>query len=566
MNRMHVKAGIVLLAQLGIFTGAGMAQVADPTIAVGGGTSSSPQTALVTLSDTTSGATLYYTTNGTTPTANSASVASGQTVLIAANATLKVQAYSGANYSNVISTTYATAGAVSAGTRHTLVLQSNGTVWATGDNTYGELGNGDSTGAMKLNPVQVMESSTTPLTSVVSIAAGTDESFAVDSGGNVWAWGYNSNGQLGNGTTSNLLYATQIATLTNIIGIATSQYHTLALQSNGTVYGWGADQYGQAGTGTTTTWVTTPTPVANDNGQSGNLSGIVAVATGSYHSLAIDNQGQVWSWGYNSSGQLGDDDSTLSSQSVPVAVVNNATGAALANAIGISGNAADSFAICSNGGEYAWGDNSTGELGTGNTTSSVTAVQVQNLGSNLVASGNEVVLDSSGLVWPWGSNSNGQLGIGYTGYYSTLPLQVNPLSISSPTLTVTSGNGQTVTDGTLSSAFTVTSSAGAGSWVNLVLNPTDGALGLSSAATELSPIIGGTTGSGGTINFYLNGSATGTVTMTATSGSSQTTLSAVEQMLQSVATSEPTMPQWMLIIMGALLVYFAVKPRSRITG
>jgi alpha-tubulin suppressor-like RCC1 family protein len=410
-----------------------------------------------------------------------------------------------------------------------------------------------------------MVSSGVPLTGIVNVAAGTDESFAVDSSGNVWAWGYNPNGQLGIATTSNALYAVQITTLSNMIGIASNQYHTLALQANGSVWSWGANSSGQVGNGATASYVTQPTEVVATTGQSGYLKGIVAVAAGASHSLALDNTGKVWAWGLDSSGQLGDADSTLTSQSSPVSVLKNGT--ALINVIGMAANATNSFAFRNDGTVYAWGDNSTGELGTGAITSSLSAIQVSGL-STMAAVTNEAALDPNGIVWTWGTNNNGQLGIGYTGYYATLPLAVNPLATSSPTLTTTAGNGQTVTDGTFSSPFTISASSGQGTWVNMIVNPTGGFLGLTSGATQLSPIIGGYTNSSGQISFYLQPPAngTGTVPLTTTSGASLLSgITAIEQAAQSIAsTGEPTMPQWGLIIMAALLIWVASRHKARL--
>ncbi len=219
-----------------------------------------------------------------------------------------------------------------------------------------------------------MISSGTPLTGIVNVSAGTDESFGVDSSGNVWAWGYNPNGQLGIGTTTNTVYATQIVTLTNMLSVASNQYHTLAVQADGTVWSWGANTGGQVGNGSTASWITQPTEVVAANGQSGYLTGIITAAAGANHSLALDNTGKVWAWGANASGQLGDGDSTLATKTSPVSVLKS--GSALINVLQIAANSTDSFAFRNDGTVYSWGDNSTGELGNGTITSSVSAVQV----------------------------------------------------------------------------------------------------------------------------------------------------------------------------------------------
>jgi hypothetical protein len=240
-------------------------------------------------------------------------------------------------------------------------------------------------------------------------------------------------------------------------------------------------------------------------------------------------------------------------------------GTALINVIQVAANATDSYAFRNDGTVYAWGDNATGELGIGTVTSSLSAIQVSGLGT-MAAVTNEAAVDPNGIVWTWGTNNNGQLGIGFTGYYATLPLEVNPLSTSSPTLTASAGNGQTVTDGTFSNPFTIT--APAGTWVNFIINPAGGLLALNSGATQLSPIIGGTAGSGGTINFYLQAPAngSGTVQLTATSGASLLSgiITAIEQAAQSIATDTPTMPQWGLIVMATLLIWAATRHRARL--
>lgn len=252
----------------------------------------------MTVTDATPGATIHYTTNGDNPSQTSASIASGGTLLIGQNATFKVQAFlSGTATSNLVTAQYAVHGMVSAGAAHTLALKNNGTVWAWGDNSAGELGNGDAALALQSAPVQVMVSGTLPLTGVVAVAADDYASFAVDAGGAVWAWGLNTNGELGISSSVNALFATQVNGLNGIVGIASAGNHTLAVKNDGGVRAWGANATGQVGNWAMGAWVTQPVQVLAPVGQSGSLQGIVAVMAGASHSMALDSFGNVWAWG-----------------------------------------------------------------------------------------------------------------------------------------------------------------------------------------------------------------------------------------------------------------------------
>jgi hypothetical protein len=158
-----------------------------------------------------------------------------------------------------------------------LTVRSNGTVWAWGDNFYGELGNGTTSGSTV--PVQV-----NGLSNVIAIAGGYLHSLAVRSNGTVWAWGRNEHGELGNGTSDlDSVVPVQVSGLSNVAAVAAGYAYSVALRSDGTVWAWGYNADGELGNGMTTD---SPAPV-----QISGLSNVVAVASGTYHSLAIGSDG-----------------------------------------------------------------------------------------------------------------------------------------------------------------------------------------------------------------------------------------------------------------------------------
>jgi alpha-tubulin suppressor-like RCC1 family protein len=186
--------------------------------------------------------------------------------------------------------------AVSAGYGHVLSLQNDTSVWAWGSNGNGQLGNGTTTNSAL--PVQV-----TSLSSMISIAAGHDFSLALRSTDlTVWAWGINSSGQLGNGTTTDSATAVTVSGLASMTAIAAGHDHAVALKNDGTVWAWGDNSNGQLGNGTTTG---SSAPL-----QANGLSGVVGVAAGRDDSIVMKTDSTLWAWGNNSNGQLGNGTTT----------------------------------------------------------------------------------------------------------------------------------------------------------------------------------------------------------------------------------------------------------------
>jgi alpha-tubulin suppressor-like RCC1 family protein len=312
---------------------------------------------------------------------------------------------------------------------HSIAVNSNGTVYTWGYNNFGQLGNETNTNSDV--PIAVYTSGVLSGKTITQVAAGGFHSIALASDGTVYTWGYNSDGELGNGTTINsnvpvVVDKSGVLSGKTITQVAGGWTHSIALASNGKVYTWGDNSYRQLGNETNTS---SNVPVAVDT--SGVLSGktITQVAAGGYHSIALASDGTVYTWGYNGDGELGN--GTNTSSNVPVAVDTSGilSGKTITQ---VAAGYYYSIALASDGTVYTWGYNYYGQLGNGNTTSSNVPVAVFTSGSlsgktiTQVAAGesHSIALASDGTVYTWGRNTHGQLGDG-TNISSNVPVAVN---------------------------------------------------------------------------------------------------------------------------------------------
>lgn len=311
-----------------------------------------------------------------------------------------------ANRTSPVSPNLSGAISIAGGNNHTLVAKSDGTAWAWGRGQEGELGNGTLTDSS--TPIQVLgPGGSGYLTGVTSVAAGRYHSLAVMSDGTVWTWGRNSDGELGNGTTTASSTPVQAIGLTGVIAVAGGQFHSLALKSDGTVWAWGYNVNGQLGDGTRTSR-STPVQVVGP-------SGVVAIAAGQSHSVALESDGTVWAWGLNSDGQLGD--GTTTQRLTPIQV----TGLSQVSAIGAGGW--HTLAVKSDGTAWGWGRDSDGQVGYGAKTNRAVTTPQQVVGpggsgyfsgASTIAGGlaHSLILKSDGTVWAWGRNREGEIGNG----------------------------------------------------------------------------------------------------------------------------------------------------------
>lgn len=276
--------------------------------------------------------------------------------------------------------------------------------------------------------VQVFFPNQNPQTGLIGIGAGGNQSFAIRSDRFGLAWGNNFVGQLGDGSIQDKWLPVRIyGTLNSLAAIEGGLAHTLALRQDGSVWSWGANSKGQLGDGTIVDRKL-PAKIAG-------LTNITKLSGGGSHSLALRSDGTVWAWGDNSLGQLGD--GTTDDRHVPVQVQG------LTNVVAIAAGYNHSLAIKSDGSVWAWGANESGQLGVPASAPRLTPAQVSGI-SNAVAvtagdgyqySGGgpttisfSVVARSDGSVWTWGNNFEGQLGDGTSNNVRPTPAQVAGLT------------------------------------------------------------------------------------------------------------------------------------------
>jgi alpha-tubulin suppressor-like RCC1 family protein len=294
---------------------------------------------------------------------------------------------------------------------HFLGLRADGTILAWGRNDFGQVG--DATILSKSVPTLVTGSS-----NFVSVATGYLTGFGIKADGTAWAWGNNGNVQLGN--NSAILAASspvQVAGAGSYIQISGGENHVVALRNDGSAWSWGQNNNGQLGNNATVAQ-SSPVPVVGGHSFI-QVSAAGAVTTVSY---ALKANGEAWAWGQNLSGQLGIGTTTPSSTSSPVPVIG---GHSFIRIIGMSNGAA---ALKANGEVWAWGSNVAGQLGDG--TATIRSSPVQVIGGHSfvsIAGANQTViaLKANGTAWTWGANFFGQLAQSLsTGINRSSPVQI----------------------------------------------------------------------------------------------------------------------------------------------
>ena len=272
---------------------------------------------------------------------------------------------------------------------HTLAIKEDSTVWAWGNNEYGQV-------AIQNSNNEAFPLKISSLKEIVQVAVGKGHSVALKADGTVWVWGWNEYGQLGLGNVIDESKVRKVPNLSDVIAISAGANHTLALKNDGSVWAWGRNNVGQLGTGTEAIEIR-PKRVLT-------LDSIIAISAGGYHNLALTKEGKVFAWGWNEYGQTG---SELSTNSIlPIAIE-------IENVMAISAGTLHNIALKNDGTVWSWGDNTFGQVAFAKKNKIVTPRKMyllKDIESISAGDMHSLVLDKNGQVWAWGTNENGRLG------------------------------------------------------------------------------------------------------------------------------------------------------------
>jgi alpha-tubulin suppressor-like RCC1 family protein len=287
---------------------------------------------------------------------------------------------------------------------HTVLLKTDGKIWVWGYNFYGQLGLGDN-GTDRNTPTQMGSNSDWS-----DIAAGWYHTLGIKTSGTLWSWGFNDAGRLGLGDSGSpekdRNTPAQVGTDSDWVNID-GCIHSIGVKSNGTLWTWGYNSYGQLGLGDSfsSNNRNTPSLVGTD-------SDWINAKGGYEHTVGLKTNRTIWSWGRNDKGQLGLGGSGDGTNRLTPTQVGTDS-----DWVNIDGGYTDTFGVKSNGILWVWGSNNMGQLGLGDSIQRNTPCLVQ-AGSDWVniegGCRYTIGMKNNGTIWSWGRNNYGQLGLGDT--------------------------------------------------------------------------------------------------------------------------------------------------------
>ena len=360
-------------------------RVATPTFSTGGGEYAA--VVMVTVRVATPGAAIRFTQNGSDPTESDPIVASGSKIAINTSLTLKARAFLN-------------------GRRPSQVKTASFKIMPVGSGP--PLGPGDAAAAGRRSLLAMPDGRLLAwrrdeaprlvhdLTNVTAVAASGTHALALTRNGDVYSWGANTEGQLGDGTHVRRERPVRVHGLSNVVRVVAARAHSLALTADGRVWAWGSNAHGQLGIAKTQVRVPTPIPT---------LSDVIAIDAGDAHSVAVTRTGDVFAWGANKQGQLGD--GSRKERRTPVRI-------GISNVAEIAAGSTHTLAMARDGSVYSWGSGARGELGTGSRNAALRPTLISGLLASSVRAGRHfsAAVRPDGTLMMWGANDSGQLGDG----------------------------------------------------------------------------------------------------------------------------------------------------------
>ncbi len=329
--------------------------------------------------------------------------------------------------------------------QNSMVVRNDGSLWLGGDSAQGMLGNGTTSHNPPWRGNSDMALPVADLAQpIVAVASKGGHVLALDNAGVVWAWGDNSLGQTGQSdTTTEVSVPTAVPGVNNAVAIAAGVNHSLALQADGTLLSWGLNTDGCLGQGSLTNGASFGAAAVDLSALAAAGRSLVAIDAGDTHSVALADDGSVWAWGNGGAGQTGHNGTT--DVATPLPVRREADDTLLDGIIAVEAGRDHNVALRADGTLWLWGAGAAGQLGLGDTAGHRGAVELSVVAGHRVTrigagAYTSFAIDDTGAAWGWGEDGNGEAGIATAGSDVMVPTQLT--AFAGVTLT-TLGGGAT---------------------------------------------------------------------------------------------------------------------------